>query len=672
MAFKKIPLTIDTMIRNPVPIEGINQEDNIELNIVVTENKTPKDLSSQTIKVYVRRIDGTLVEQTNQITPTNARKGEVTVKLKNSAFNKEGYALFQLDVSDSIGRITSSYATFKIGKGLVSSEAIANTNEIEALKKVEEYIKKANQELETFKKTVAEINENEATRQENEVVRVRGEESRNEAEVLRGKAEATREGRLKALETEVANARTATTNENFHSLDERIDAEVDRLKKKIEVTMLEQSDVASHSIENSLEGMTTDMVVKGKTMYKKADGSFTDTWEEGVTIESFGEQEGNKISILSYSKNIWNNVNINIQSENSALIEKNETGFKITRKITGDDHFGASCIIKLKPRTQYTISSNKSYSKSGLDSLMYIYDDMLFGNKLVSGNEPLTFTTSSNGVAVIGFYFRGAMWKPNDFIVYTNIQLEENSKQSKFENYKKDKKDILLPFEGGLKSVGSVADELVSNTKKAIERIGKRAYQAGDESLENVITDKTNTYYILDQAIERDLQADLEVNTYQDKTYVSIENSLPGALKFKAPVDTTATITHLSRENKTLEEENMNLRQNLESTAVTLENSDLELVKQNVDMDFRLMEVEFALDIPQSTLSSNINFKKKGEVKRMARTPYEMMKIVILSGDYDREDYIHKVGKYYERRRMTKEEYDELMSLMTADEVIGE
>lgn len=55
----------------------------------------------------------------------------------------------------------------------------------------------------------------------------------------------------------------------------------------------------------------------------------------------------------------------------------------------------------------------------------------------------------------------------------------------------------------------------------------------------------------------------------------------------------------------------------------------------------------------------------------MARTPYEMMKIVILSGDYDREDYMHKVGKYYERGRMTKEEHDELMSLMTADEVIS-
>ncbi|MGU8479126.1 hypothetical protein ACV3QH_18065, partial [Clostridium perfringens] len=240
---------------------------------------------------------------------------------------------------------------------------------------------------------------------------------------------------------------------------------------------------SSISADNTLEGRTEGMKIKGKTMYKKKDGTYTDTWEEGVTLESFGEAEGNKISILSYSKNIWNNVNINIQSENSALIEKNETGFKMTRKITGNDHFGASCIIKLKPRTQYTISSNKSYSKSGLDSLMYIYDDMLFGNKLVSGNEPLTFTTSSNGVAVIGFYFRGAMWKPNDFIVYTNIQLEENSKQSKFENYKEDKKDILI--KEPLRSVGDVCDVLYEdNGQVKVYRPTKQYTFTGNERME--------------------------------------------------------------------------------------------------------------------------------------------------------------------------------------------
>ncbi|AOY53876.1 hypothetical protein [Clostridium perfringens] len=178
--------------------------------------------------------------------------------------------------------------------------------------------------------------------------------------------------------------------------------------------------------------------------------------------------------------------------------------------------------------------------------------------------------------------------------------------------------------------------------------------------------------YYLCEPVETPLDESIALKVFNEKTYVSFKNSISGTSSFKAPVNAAATISRLNRENRSLEEENKNLRQDFESTTLVLTDSDLELVKQNVDMDFRLMEVEFALDIPQAILSSNIKFKnKKGEVKSMARTPYEMMKIVILSGDYDREDYMHKVGKYYERGRMTKEEHDELMSLMTADEVIS-
>ncbi|WP_423739894.1 hypothetical protein, partial [Clostridium perfringens] len=179
-------------------------------------------------------------------------------------------------------------------------------------------------------------------------------------------------------------------------------------------------------------------------------------------------------------------------------------------------------------------------------------------------------------------------------------------------------------------------------------------------------------YYELAEPIETPLNESINLKVFNEKTYVNFENAISGTSSFKAPVNAAATISRLNRENRALEEENRSLRQDFKSTTLTLTDSDLELVRQNVDMDFRLMKVEFALDIPQAILSSDIKFKnKKGEVKSMARTPYEMMKIVILSGDYDREDYMHKVGKYYERGRMTKEEHDELMSLMTADEVIS-
>lgn len=941
MAFKKIPLTIDTMIRNPVPIEGINQEDNIELNIVVTENKTPKDLSSQTIKVYVRRIDGTLVEQTNQITPTNARKGEVTVKLKNSAFNKEGYALFQLDISDSSGRITSSYATFKVGKGLVSGEAIANTNEIEALKKVEEYIKKANQELEIFKQTVVEINENEATRQENEVVRVRKEASRNEAEAIRTQQEATRkekenervqaetkriadeevrrenevlrgskelerkqaeelrkekellriadennrkvaeskrieaesvrveaeklrvaaetgrveaeslrvtaeeervaaetkreegfnkfEGKINANTKELKAARSATTGEKFNTLDERIDCEVDRLNKKIEVSFLQQEDKENHVIENTIEGMTTDMVIKGRTLMNMV--------KLGNVSNDIGIL-GSTVARYSYCYNLKNNIDYTIIFEIENKTDDNQVAISLNAGTIGSRYSVRNGVNVLKVRSAnefnteiwfYYHSDNVDGSGSVKNIIVlegdwtnkpipkYFEGIKSFGEQesnkisILSHGKNLCKTIESGGILFADYgdyndkkYLRtkyigvenmrhlarymdgesneinlGAWYfydnkknaiKPPlygdivevppsacfvrvEFSSKQKVDISEyrerlkfiicegNAKPETYEHYKEDKKDILIkePLHEGnylyedngqikvykeAKKYIFTGDEFITkeNTLINITRFYIDTQCKNKVNTRNIICDNFNSngtwwdrdeigmywdtivqgrlWFHISKTKFNDVESfknflkanpttiiyeldtptvevvedfvNIDLKTFNEKTYVSFENAISGTSSFKAPVDTTATIARLNRENRALEEENKTLRQDFESTTLSLTDSDLELVKQNVDIDFRLMEVEFALDIPQSTLSSNINFKKKGEVKSMARTPYQMMKIVILGGDYDREDYIHKVGKYYERGKMTKEEYDELMSLMTADEVIGE
>ncbi len=72
----------------------------------------------------------------------------------------------------------------------------------------------------------------------------------------------------------------------------------------------------------------------------------------------------------------------------------------------------------------------------------------------------------------------------------------------------KDSNNNLLFSDGELCSVGDVADEIYTISDKhykAIKRIGKRAYQSGDENLENAITDKTNTLYVLDTPIESEV-----------------------------------------------------------------------------------------------------------------------------------------------------------------------
>lgn len=619
----------------------------------------------------------------------------------------------------------------------------------------------------------------ETERVEAENLRVISEEERVAAETKREEGFNKFEGKINANKEELKNARSATTGENFDTLDERIDHEVDRLNKKIEVSMLQQEDKESHVVENSVDGMTTDMVVKGNTLQNlwktksvnnsywwkiKSDlsnlknndtitliihgldltkyryrfgtinsesdaqynivkeytqdrvvvlniGNSIQPTPESITrdslwlslypldstveisdgaiyselkiivlrgdysnkpipsyfegIKSFGQQE-DKISILSHGKNI-NNIKDWVNGSWSG-----ETGMFETPPTTVNKRISSKEKSVLLTQNEITFSGKEPFNVA----IRYYDADNNFIPGII-GFLPNKTTIPPKNAKYYNLIV--AKQDTNQDIDITwfnnlNLQMEEGTKSTPYEPYKEDKKDILLSslgFDEGLRGINSISDEINYIRKVAIERIGKREYREGDLLLDNVITDKVNTYYVLEEPIETPLDENINLKTFGERTYVSFENSISGTSSFKAPVDTTATITRLNKENRALEEENRSLRQDFEATTLSLTDSDLELVKQNVDMDFRLMEVEFALDIPQAILSSDKFKNKKGEVKSMARTPYEMMKIVILSGDYDREDYMHKVGKYYERGRMTKEEHDELMSLMTADEVIS-
>lgn len=859
MAKKDIKFTLDTIDSRYSPVGTVKQLDSVFFYIKITENGVTKDLTGQTIKLFAIKEDKKIVEQTTKINITNQSEGLVEIELLNAAIQVHGFTYFELEISDSNGIISTSDFILRVNKRVGSDEAIESTNEVAALKKIEEYVSQAKVELQNFKKlqtamleTNNSLNSQEELRVEAESLRITAEEGRVAAETKREEAFNKIEGRITANTEELELARTATTGEEFNSLDERIDCEVDRLNRKIEISFLQQEGKESHVIENTVDGMTKDMTIKGiilqnliqfdkcksrlllyedgylinkdnvddtpwtskeivsdlikpSTVYTfivknisefninfdartKSDSSIlgattitpnetkilkitTDSSVEGLKlkisstdrnspnakakvvllegdwtnkevpsyfegIKSFGQQEGNKISALSCGKNI-----IDFDGYLKSKHIENKNNVYVTN-IYG--YIKPKCI---KPNTQYSLTKIGFEKVSGTGSMLFRFK---YTDGSFSGYLGTTGTNTSN------------LGKSIDFIEVTfsdacyynlgNLQLEEKINSPTYEPYKENKKDILLNkygFDEGLRGFNlKSCDELNSIRNVAIKRIDKYIF-SGDEKmvLSNIQSDgfltvkitkpgvknesdlicnnfannkevwdqktltegiqaltyeagslffikidkkklngietiegfkqwlkenETVVYYELAAPVETPLDENITLKTFLEKTYVVFENSLKGTSSFKAPVNAIATISRLNRENKALEEENLSLRQDLESNTLMLTDSDLALVKQNVDMDFRLMEVEFALDIPQAILSSDINFKnKKGEVKTMARTPYEMMKIVILSGDYDREDYMHKVGKYYERGRMTKEEHDELISLMTADEVIS-
>ncbi|WFB45989.1 BppU family phage baseplate upper protein [Clostridium perfringens] len=866
MAKKNIKFTLDTIDSRYSPVGTVKQLDSVFFYIKITENGVTKDLTGQTIKLFAIKEDKKIVEQTTKINITNQSEGLVEIELLNAAIQVHGFTYFELEISDSNGIISTADFILRVNKRVGSDEAIESTNEVSTLKKVEAYIAKAKVELEKFKnlqsemiKTNKNINTNETARVNAENIRSQAEEERVAAETKREEGFNTFEGRISANRKELKNARTATTGEKFNSLDERIDCEVDRLNKKIEVSFLQQEDKESHTIENTVEGMTADMVIKGRTLNNllvpkkanlqggwslqddnvfsvKSDGNgfadirfndlpikpntnytcYIEILEntlvgEGVIsvfgfnefgndtsipynskgvikvkslstdkngfyfgfyknsikagnlkiklmliegdfinksinyfegIKSSGEQEDNKISILSNNKNLTNFENP-IVDMNGTTHKLLDNGIKVTSSSDNHQMWCFSMLrVNVKENTDYYCSFKYKTMEEGVGwiTIRTTNDVSIKDFGLHEG----VFNSGHNKEVVVQFYASLGTPIINNTVEYYDFQIEEGTQATQYEPYIEDKKDILI--KEPLRSIGNIQDILYEdNGQVKVARESGQYTFIGDERItkentlinitrfyidtqcknkvdtRNIICNNFNsngTWWDRDEigmywdisiqgrlwfhipktkfndveSFRNFLKANPTTIVYQlatstveivenfeninmkifgERTYVSFENAISGTSSFKAPVDTTATITRLNKENRALEEENKTLRQDFESTTLVLTDSDLELVKQNVDIDFRLMEVEFALDIPQAILSSNINFKKKGEVKSMARTPYAMMKIVILSGDYDREDYIHKVGKYYERGRMTKEEYDELMSLMTADEVIS-
>lgn len=156
MARKHIGITFDTILKNHLPIEGINEGDMVEFKIEITENRRVFDATDEIVTFYFKRADGTLFEQTEGVTWESLSKGKLKLKTNNKAFNKKGITEFQIKLTHVTGEETTSIRKIKVGESLVSNEAVENTNEVSALKKLEEFIEKGNLE---FPKYEAKINE---------------------------------------------------------------------------------------------------------------------------------------------------------------------------------------------------------------------------------------------------------------------------------------------------------------------------------------------------------------------------------------------------------------------------------------------------------------------------------------------------------------------------------
>ena len=183
-------------------------------------------------------------------------------------------------------------------------------------------------------------------------------------------------------------------------------------------------------------------------------------------------------------------------------------------------------------------------------------------------------------------------------------------------------------------------------------------------------TNPVTIYYELATAIETKLVIDtINLETFKDLTYIKSDNDIKPTLSFKAPADAPATINSLRIKNNNLEKENKKLKEDVEVKTNSLHKQDMEIINSNLDLDFRLFELEMLIEDSMETSINLRNMNVKG-TNAMASTPSEMMKILILNNNYDREDIEYKASKYLKGNRITQAEYDKLISLIDANEIV--
>ena len=113
----------------------------------------------------------------------------------------------------------------------------------------------------------------------------------------------------------------------------------------------------------------------------------------------------------------------------------------------------------------------------------------------------------------------------------------------------------------------------------------------------------------------------------------------------------------------------------LEERVISLESNSLDIVATAWDMDYRVCEIEWALEdsgiLVVAQAAQAFNLKNKG-VGTMALSRYEQAKIMILGGAYVREALERQLTTYLRRGYLTQTEYDELIALMDARELVTE
>ncbi|WP_338557896.1 BppU family phage baseplate upper protein [Paraclostridium sordellii] len=154
MAINNFHFKLDIEREDHIPKFRLKQYDTAIFYASLYKNGLPYHFENEKIKMFVKKADGTIVYQEDNI---SIQDDEVKINVKNQALTASGLTYAELELKSSTGQVTTATFLFEVKKKVGSDDAIESITDISTLEKIDKYVGQAKKELDKFKKDLAPL-----------------------------------------------------------------------------------------------------------------------------------------------------------------------------------------------------------------------------------------------------------------------------------------------------------------------------------------------------------------------------------------------------------------------------------------------------------------------------------------------------------------------------------
>ena len=154
MAVNKFHFKLDIGREDHIPKFRLKQYDTAIFYASLYKNGLPYHFEGEKIKMFVKKADGTIVYQEDNIT---IQDDEVKINVKNQALTSAGLTYAELELRSTSGQVTTATFLFEVREKVGSDKAIESITDICTLEKIDRYVEESQKELDKFKQDLSKL-----------------------------------------------------------------------------------------------------------------------------------------------------------------------------------------------------------------------------------------------------------------------------------------------------------------------------------------------------------------------------------------------------------------------------------------------------------------------------------------------------------------------------------